>query len=157
MGTFINTCLFYQGYLILYFVQIEAPKNFNLIEIFLFLSSSIFPPHYSALGKTCSRLSPLLGCDYCGLHFHLECVDPPLTAPPTLTWMCPAHAAKLTDEWCGNEGGGVVERSEVWEAWATQPLNEAKVSHLGFRRKKKTKFVVVFLVHLTYLKKEHRQ
>ncbi|KAK8088731.1 hypothetical protein PG997_003692 [Apiospora hydei] len=29
----------------------------------------------------------------CGLQFHLECLDPPMTIPPVLrTWQCPCHA-----------------------------------------------------------------
>ncbi|CAI8057945.1 PHD finger protein 12, partial [Geodia barretti] len=30
-------------------------------------------------------------CDFCPLHFHLSCVDPPLTTPPATAWMCPLH------------------------------------------------------------------
>ncbi|KAF9519983.1 hypothetical protein BS47DRAFT_1387604 [Hydnum rufescens UP504] len=36
----------------------------------------------------------MISCDYCNLHWHLDCLDPPLTTmPPTLKkWMCPNHA-----------------------------------------------------------------
>uniref|UniRef100_A0AAY4BUD2 PHD finger protein 12 n=1 Tax=Denticeps clupeoides TaxID=299321 RepID=A0AAY4BUD2_9TELE len=43
---------------------------------------------------TCSRscrLAPLIQCDYCPLLFHMDCLDPPLTAMPTGRWMCPNH------------------------------------------------------------------
>lgn len=41
-------------------------------------------------GRSC-RVAPLLACDYCTLLFHQDCLDPPLTAPPTGRWMCPNH------------------------------------------------------------------
>jgi hypothetical protein len=39
----------------------------------------------------------MLSCDYCSLHWHLDCLDPP---PPTMPhpmrkWMCPNHAQSL--------------------------------------------------------------
>ncbi|KIY65730.1 hypothetical protein CYLTODRAFT_424093 [Cylindrobasidium torrendii FP15055 ss-10] len=35
----------------------------------------------------------IVSCDYCSLHWHLDCLDPPLSTAPPLTkkWMCPAH------------------------------------------------------------------
>lgn len=41
-------------------------------------------------GKSC-RVAPLLECDYCPLYYHLDCLNPPLSAPPTGVWMCPLH------------------------------------------------------------------
>ncbi|KAM4796811.1 PHD finger protein 12 [Rhinophrynus dorsalis] len=43
---------------------------------------------------TCNRscrVAPLIQCDYCPLLFHMDCMDPPLTAMPTGRWMCPNH------------------------------------------------------------------
>ena len=44
----------------------------------------------SALGNR-----EIVDCDFCNLHWHLDCVDPPLaTAPKRFgkgTWRCPAH------------------------------------------------------------------
>lgn len=40
--------------------------------------------------KSCKK-APLLACDYCPLLFHQDCLDPPLTTPPTSLWMCPNH------------------------------------------------------------------
>ncbi|XP_073472901.1 PHD finger protein 12 [Aquarana catesbeiana] len=43
---------------------------------------------------TCSRscrVAPLIQCDYCPLLFHMDCLDPPLTAMPTGRWLCPNH------------------------------------------------------------------
>lgn len=49
----------------------------------------------SSLGKR-----PIVTCDYCGQHWHLDCHDPPLANPPNRDalgckkgdWMCPLHA-----------------------------------------------------------------
>uniref|UniRef100_A0A672R104 PHD finger protein 12 n=1 Tax=Sinocyclocheilus grahami TaxID=75366 RepID=A0A672R104_SINGR len=45
-------------------------------------------------GKSC-RVAPLIQCDYCALLFHMDCLDPPLTAMPTGRWMCPNHAEHM--------------------------------------------------------------
>ncbi|PVF99736.1 hypothetical protein CPB86DRAFT_702734 [Serendipita vermifera] len=36
---------------------------------------------------------PILSCDYCPLHWHMDCLDPPMTAIPARErrWMCPNH------------------------------------------------------------------
>jgi hypothetical protein len=36
----------------------------------------------------------IVSCDYCPLHWHLDCLSPPLLAMPPLDrkWMCPNHA-----------------------------------------------------------------
>uniref|UniRef100_A0A8C3A8U1 PHD finger protein 12 n=1 Tax=Cyclopterus lumpus TaxID=8103 RepID=A0A8C3A8U1_CYCLU len=41
------------------------------------------------------RLAPLIQCDYCPLLFHMDCLDPPLTALPAGKWMCPNHIEHL--------------------------------------------------------------
>ncbi|KAJ8342104.1 hypothetical protein SKAU_G00320320 [Synaphobranchus kaupii] len=41
-------------------------------------------------GRSC-RVAPLIQCDYCPLLFHMDCLDPPLTAMPAGKWMCPNH------------------------------------------------------------------
>lgn len=35
----------------------------------------------------------IIGCDFCSLHWHLDCLDPPLATMPSLSrkWMCPNH------------------------------------------------------------------
>ncbi|XP_029467942.1 PHD finger protein 12 isoform X1 [Rhinatrema bivittatum] len=43
---------------------------------------------------TCNRscrVAPLIQCDYCPLLFHMDCLEPPLTAMPAGRWMCPNH------------------------------------------------------------------
>ncbi|KAI0228293.1 PHD finger protein 21A [Lamellibrachia satsuma] len=37
----------------------------------------------------CHRSGELLMCDTCNLVYHLQCLDPPLTAIPNGTWSCP--------------------------------------------------------------------
>lgn len=36
----------------------------------------------------------MLSCDFCTLHWHLDCVDPPMAGMPPATrrWRCPAHS-----------------------------------------------------------------
>ncbi|KAF3847272.1 hypothetical protein F7725_020300 [Dissostichus mawsoni] len=41
------------------------------------------------------RIAPLIQCDYCPLLFHMDCLDPPLTALPAGKWMCPNHVEHL--------------------------------------------------------------
>ncbi|GMK53711.1 hypothetical protein CspeluHIS016_0102970 [Cutaneotrichosporon spelunceum] len=40
---------------------------------------------------------PLVSCDYCNLHWHLDCLSPPLAAMPSAArkWMCPNHADQV--------------------------------------------------------------
>ncbi|KDN52000.1 hypothetical protein K437DRAFT_272847 [Tilletiaria anomala UBC 951] len=37
---------------------------------------------------------PIISCDFCSLHWHLDCVDPPIVNMPSLTrrWRCPSHS-----------------------------------------------------------------
>jgi len=46
-------------------------------------------------GETASAARRILSCDHCSQHWHMDCIDPPLTALPPLTkkWMCPLHAS----------------------------------------------------------------
>ncbi|KAF9239614.1 hypothetical protein BU15DRAFT_87926 [Melanogaster broomeanus] len=39
----------------------------------------------------------IVTCDYCNLHWHLDCLDPPLTSMPSFgkKWMCPNHADQV--------------------------------------------------------------
>ncbi|PCH38298.1 hypothetical protein WOLCODRAFT_130817 [Wolfiporia cocos MD-104 SS10] len=47
--------------------------------------------HHSESGRS------IISCDYCHLHWHLDCVDPPLSYMPPWgkKWMCPNHAERL--------------------------------------------------------------
>ncbi|XP_061574666.1 PHD finger protein 12 isoform X2 [Cololabis saira] len=41
------------------------------------------------------RLALLVQCDYCPLLFHMDCLNPPLTALPAGKWMCPNHVEHI--------------------------------------------------------------
>ncbi|EME81013.1 uncharacterized protein MYCFIDRAFT_86431 [Pseudocercospora fijiensis CIRAD86] len=57
-------------------------------------------------GKSSQQLAgpkrPIVTCDHCSQHWHLDCLDPPLSNPPALNqngrkvvdWMCPLHVDK---------------------------------------------------------------
>ena len=34
---------------------------------------------------------PQVKCDHCPSVWHADCLEPPLTAAPTSSWMCPLH------------------------------------------------------------------
>ncbi|KAH8102869.1 hypothetical protein BXZ70DRAFT_756100 [Cristinia sonorae] len=74
--------------------------------------TSALPPGVSASApalkrprRASSRLSStlsdtgksIISCDYCHLHWHLDCVDPPLALMPPWSkkWMCPNHADQI--------------------------------------------------------------
>ncbi|CAK9780646.1 hypothetical protein CC85DRAFT_262422 [Cutaneotrichosporon oleaginosum] len=40
---------------------------------------------------------PIVSCDYCNLHWHLDCLTPPLAAMPSASrkWMCPNHSDQV--------------------------------------------------------------
>lgn len=46
------------------------------------------------------RIGILIGCDFCPSFFHMDCLDPPMTAlPPShLRWCCPLHPQPLLEE-----------------------------------------------------------
>ncbi|KAJ7168064.1 hypothetical protein C8R43DRAFT_982969 [Mycena crocata] len=39
----------------------------------------------------------IVSCDYCTLHWHLDCLDPPMPTMPPINkkWMCPNHAERV--------------------------------------------------------------
>ena len=41
-----------------------------------------------------AKQKKIIACDFCELHWHLDCVDPPLVGLPAITrrWKCPIHA-----------------------------------------------------------------
>ncbi|KAK2467096.1 hypothetical protein APHAL10511_001354 [Amanita phalloides] len=52
--------------------------------------------------KSSAKVAPdtwkgIISCDYCNLHWHLDCLDPPLSSMPPLSrkWMCPNHAERV--------------------------------------------------------------
>jgi PHD-finger len=53
------------------------------------------PVYCFRCGETASSARRILNCDHCNQNWHMDCLDPPLTALPPLTkkWMCPLHAS----------------------------------------------------------------
>ncbi|KAG6910907.1 hypothetical protein DXG01_006590 [Tephrocybe rancida] len=51
----------------------------------------------STILKSTEAWKSIISCDYCTLHWHLDCLDPPLSTIPPFSkkWMCPNHAEKL--------------------------------------------------------------
>jgi len=64
-----------------------------------------------------SRKSCLIQCDYCPLLYHLDCLDPPLTCPPTTRWMCPNHVEQVLEERL-LESASLTERIKLWESYS---------------------------------------
>ncbi|KAL9614619.1 MAG: hypothetical protein Q9167_000907 [Letrouitia subvulpina] len=44
-------------------------------------------------GKSAIEGRGIIDCDFCSLHWHLDCLDPPMANPPRgrTSWKCPAH------------------------------------------------------------------
>ncbi|KAK5663938.1 hypothetical protein OQA88_150 [Cercophora sp. LCS_1] len=54
--------------------------------------------------SSCSNRA-IIPCGLCGLHWHLDCLDPPLANPPVLrTWKCPCHIEDVLAKVPGNLG-----------------------------------------------------
>ncbi|CAG4933882.1 unnamed protein product [Colias eurytheme] len=83
---------------------------------------------------TC-KLAPLLQCDYCPALFHLDCLDPPLTALPTGRWMCPNHVENFID-WKLVRSISAVERGALWDRFGA-PLDQHAVK-VDFIRRSRT-------------------
>lgn len=53
--------------------------------------------HACACSSGGTRL--IISCAFCGLHWHLDCLDPPLASPPPNSvhrpWKCPCHIDDL--------------------------------------------------------------
>lgn len=49
---------------------------------------------------------PIIPCSFCSLHWHLDCLDPPLANPPhqTKPWRCPCHVDDLLSQVPGSLG-----------------------------------------------------
>ncbi|CAK7227992.1 hypothetical protein SBRCBS47491_006753 [Sporothrix bragantina] len=52
-----------------------------------------------------SRTRPIIPCAFCGLWWHIDCLDPPMANPPVLrNWRCPAHADDILAKLPGQLG-----------------------------------------------------
>lgn len=55
------------------------------------------PRRAASKASTPESWKSVVSCDYCELHWHLDCLDPPLSAMPPVNkkWMCPNHAERV--------------------------------------------------------------
>ncbi len=56
-------------------------------------------PTETQLAQVNKNWRSILSCDYCNLHWHLDCLDPPMTSMPSLTkkWKCPGHSENAVE------------------------------------------------------------
>ncbi|CAI5445508.1 unnamed protein product [Caenorhabditis angaria] len=75
---------------------------------------------------TCNPFSSVLKCDFCPKHWHLHCVDPPLTVRPTWRkWMCPAHVEVWIDEMTGGRIMIESKRLNLWSKYTDEVLKKS--------------------------------
>ncbi|GAA6061611.1 hypothetical protein JCM10212_000919 [Sporobolomyces blumeae] len=50
--------------------------------------------YHCSEAASAARHRRVISCDFCDQHWHLDCLDPPMTGmpPPTRKWMCPLHS-----------------------------------------------------------------
>ncbi|PWN46795.1 hypothetical protein IE53DRAFT_391040 [Violaceomyces palustris] len=67
----------------------------------------------------------MISCDFCELHWHLDCVDPPLVQMPSATkkWMCPNHAELAVDPNGGSRRR--VPKASNWQQTIDLPIPSA--------------------------------
>lgn len=82
--------------------------------------------------KSCKR-APLISCDYCSLHFHQDCLDPPMCALPAGRWMCPAHPQQFID-WNLVTTLSATERMKLWDRYAKDPVDHEVIKLQFFRK-----------------------
>ncbi|KAJ8956226.1 hypothetical protein NQ318_014957 [Aromia moschata] len=68
------------------------------------------------------RVAPLISCDFCELFYHLDCLDPPLTTPPSGRWMCPKHVEHCLDAKLLTSISAT-ERVKIWDKF-TGPVDQ---------------------------------
>ncbi|ENN73980.1 hypothetical protein YQE_09435, partial [Dendroctonus ponderosae] len=81
--------------------------------------------------KSC-RIAPLLECDFCPSYYHLDCLDPPLTAPPNGIWMCPQHVEHTLDSNILTSVS-LCERVQLWDKYAA-PVDQNTIKLEFFRK-----------------------
>ncbi|KAI8070708.1 hypothetical protein BC940DRAFT_295371 [Gongronella butleri] len=77
----------------------------------------------------------MIACDFCPLHWHLDCLDPATTTAPTSSkkWMCPCHKQHLDirrrvpRHWAGHQAVSPIPfPSPFFVACETEGADEAK-------------------------------
>ncbi|CAH1118667.1 unnamed protein product [Phaedon cochleariae] len=81
--------------------------------------------------KSC-RIAPLISCDFCDIFYHLDCLDPPLTNPPSGRWMCPQHVEHALDTKLLTSVSAT-ERVKLWDKF-TGPVDQDCVKLEFFRK-----------------------
>ncbi len=92
---------------------------------------------------------PLVSCDYCNLHWHLDCLSPPLAAMPSASrkWMCPNHSDQVMPrrrtvrlglesvdvERPGAHNNGNISIVEAPEAEAEIPTDDMVINNKKYR------------------------
>lgn len=70
----------------------------------------------SARGGSDDIWKPIISCDFCNLHWHLDCIDPPLPSLPPINkrWMCPNHSDRVlvwSKSFCALKADGLIKYS----------------------------------------------
>ncbi|XP_057663735.1 PHD finger protein 12 isoform X1 [Diorhabda carinulata] len=78
------------------------------------------------------RVAPLIACDFCESFYHLDCLDPPLTNPPSGMWMCPLHVEHCLDSTLLTSVSAT-ERVKLWDKF-TGPVDQDSVKLQFFRK-----------------------
>ncbi|KAF5391799.1 hypothetical protein D9757_001651 [Collybiopsis confluens] len=73
----------------------------------------------------------IISCDYCDLHWHLDCLDPPLSTMPSFSkkWMCPNHSEQIiacipfSEFEISNSGQYNNGNIEIIETQSIRPIN----------------------------------
>ena len=76
----------------------------------------------------------MVSCDFCPLHWHLDCLDPPLSCLPPLSkkWRCPNHASNITVRILAGQSGiscsiffsrGIVYRKRTTPGWTLRQVD----------------------------------
>lgn len=81
--------------------------------------------------KSC-RVAPLIECDFCSSYFHMDCLDPPLTAPPAGIWMCPQHVEHTLDSNLLTSVS-LCERVKLWDKFSA-PIDQDTIRLEFFRK-----------------------
>lgn len=81
--------------------------------------------HTCFLCKIGTRKAPLIHCDYCPLVFHADCLDPPLTNPPSTRWMCPNHVEPTAEKKLLTSSS-YYERVKLWTEFS-KPIDQESV------------------------------
>lgn len=87
----------------LVFCNIQNCFFFSLFFDLCFLIVLFRNVRLENLCASCKSGGKLISCDTCSNHYHLECVEPPLSRAPRGRWSCSKCKAKRRNATKGNE------------------------------------------------------